>query len=495
MATRTIANGGGNWNATGTWVEGIVPVLGDAVVATATSGQLTVNVTTAACTSVDFTNYTNTFTVSSGQQLAVSGTFKFVAGMSVAGTGTLRFNATATITSAGLTWTGNITFGGTSQTYTLGDAWVINGSITFSSTTTATVNGNSFTIGGGLTVTTILTISGTTSYTLNGTGTLGFTGNGRINSNITINTAGTITINVIRMGDGTITYTAGTIAGPKQLVTQGDTIFNCADITWSLLNNLSGGGAICTLVADLNVSGSASWTANTNNTNTFNGNKINFSGTITIAPGSTGITYAGTTVLNCTGTTTFSAPNSNTSMAMPIVLNTTGIVTMNSNANLLIKNSFTITAVGSFVTTGNTFRLSTGSSISNAVAGITFNIIQIEATTSFTGTQGFTTSTLTATTVGVTATLTIGNIYIVSNTLTCTGTAASNITIKSSSAGNAAILTLPNDGVATQSVAHVIATDIDSSKGQTIWNYKGTLNNAQNWKLLTSATRNPTIGF
>jgi hypothetical protein len=44
MAVRTIAAGGGNWNATATWIEGIVPILGDTVFAAVTSGQLTVNV-------------------------------------------------------------------------------------------------------------------------------------------------------------------------------------------------------------------------------------------------------------------------------------------------------------------------------------------------------------------------------------------------------------------------------------------------------------------
>ena len=63
MATRTISNAGGNYNATGTWVEAAVPTSADDVVATATSGQLTVNVTSAART-VDFTNYTNTSNVS-----------------------------------------------------------------------------------------------------------------------------------------------------------------------------------------------------------------------------------------------------------------------------------------------------------------------------------------------------------------------------------------------------------------------------------------------
>jgi hypothetical protein len=61
MATRTIANGGGNWNATGTWVEGIVPTASDDVVATATSGTVTITAA-AACRSINLTNYVSTLT-------------------------------------------------------------------------------------------------------------------------------------------------------------------------------------------------------------------------------------------------------------------------------------------------------------------------------------------------------------------------------------------------------------------------------------------------
>lgn len=63
MATRTISNTGGNYNAVGTWVEGIVPTSADDVVSTATSGPLTINVSSAA-RSFNLTTYTNTLTIS-----------------------------------------------------------------------------------------------------------------------------------------------------------------------------------------------------------------------------------------------------------------------------------------------------------------------------------------------------------------------------------------------------------------------------------------------
>ncbi|EKE19168.1 MAG: hypothetical protein ACD_9C00113G0001, partial [uncultured bacterium] len=60
-ATRTISDAGGNWNSTSSWVEGAVPTSADDVVATATSGNLTINVSTAV-RSIDLSSYTGTLT-------------------------------------------------------------------------------------------------------------------------------------------------------------------------------------------------------------------------------------------------------------------------------------------------------------------------------------------------------------------------------------------------------------------------------------------------
>lgn len=63
MATRTIAPGGGNWNATTTWVEGVVPVNGDLVVGAANSGNLTINVNPSFQYVMDMTNYAATMSI------------------------------------------------------------------------------------------------------------------------------------------------------------------------------------------------------------------------------------------------------------------------------------------------------------------------------------------------------------------------------------------------------------------------------------------------
>lgn len=91
MATRTIAAGGGNWSSTGTWVEGAVPTAADEVVATAGSGQLTID-TAAVCRSINLTGYVNTLTISPTSSLTIgdatlptgSVALKFPTGMTVA---------------------------------------------------------------------------------------------------------------------------------------------------------------------------------------------------------------------------------------------------------------------------------------------------------------------------------------------------------------------------------------------------------------------------
>ncbi len=206
-ATRTIANGGGNWNVVGTWVEGIVPIDGDAVVATATSGQLTVNVASA-CTSIDLHSYTNTLTMSA--TLSVKGTVYFPASMIIAGASDLIVNANATLTSNGRTFSGGLRVA-SGITITLADSWTITGTLN----KIDQVSGNSsingafnLNVGGGLNLGGNLL--GTATVIMNGTGT--WSGNFRMGMNLTFNTVGTITVSgIVEFNDGTLKYTAGTM--------------------------------------------------------------------------------------------------------------------------------------------------------------------------------------------------------------------------------------------------------------------------------------------
>jgi len=81
MAQRTISDAGGNFNSTATWVEGVVPTSSDHIVATATSGQLTVNVASTV-QYADLSGYTNTLTMNASLTLGLAGaTTTFGAGM------------------------------------------------------------------------------------------------------------------------------------------------------------------------------------------------------------------------------------------------------------------------------------------------------------------------------------------------------------------------------------------------------------------------------
>ena len=188
MATRTISNAGGNYNSTATWVEGIVPTSADDIVATATSGQLTVNVASAAA-SFNFTNYTNTLTVNALWTVAgTSKTQTFVSGMTIAGTNYIYLNSATTIVTNGLTipnlrfGTGNKTLNDNLNTVNF---WCITG---ISIIGTRTWNNSGDWLGNGITV-----VVGT-DITLNLTGTGTITGMSVQFDTVNINTSGTLTL-------------------------------------------------------------------------------------------------------------------------------------------------------------------------------------------------------------------------------------------------------------------------------------------------------------
>ena len=190
MATRTISNTGGNYNAVGTWVEGAVPTSADDVVATATSGQLTVNVASAA-QSFNFTNYTNTLTMNNTWTVSGSGvTNRFVSAMTISGTSFITITNTGTL----ITNTKSIPNLSLSGTQTLGDNLNVvnftNGSLT--------LNGGGFSVN----------ISGNTSASFNiitngltGTLTINFTGT---NQNLRNNFAASTSVSAPQF---TINYT------------------------------------------------------------------------------------------------------------------------------------------------------------------------------------------------------------------------------------------------------------------------------------------------
>ena len=366
MAVRTIAAGGGNWNATTTWIEGIVPIAGDTVFAAGTSGQLTVNVASA-CTSINFTNYTNTLTMNA--TLSVGGNVTLVATMTIAGAGTLSLTAAATITSNGKTWSGAMGSTG-AFAITLNDSWTIVGTLTLTSAGSGAVyNGYSLTIGGGITVygNGNRTVSGTTTFILNGTGTWSGGTSSFITNNLTINTAGTITISGgVNYAGGTLTYTAGTMivtGSTLNIFNQASTV-DTSGMTW---NNVAfQTSVVYTLISDLNLSGLLTLGGSTNTT-TINGSTINVSGGITMR-GTTAV-VTGTTNIKITGGTI--SPTStvqlrlNLEIAGDITIGTTG--TFYFNSKTLTYTSGVVTTTGSVLRVTATTTLNTNGIIWNNV--------------------------------------------------------------------------------------------------------------------------------
>ena len=275
-STRTIADGGGNFNAIGTWVEGAVPVAGDAVVATGTSGQLTVNVASGGIglLSVNFTNYTNTLTMSN--TLTVSGNVTLVAGMTITGTSDLIINATGTLTSNGKTFSGGIQFN--TGTITFADNWTVTGGLT--TTATTTLNGTNLTFGGNFNDN--AATLGTISLIWNGSGSSTWSGNHNMNQNFEVAGTGTFIISgtVAISGSKTLKFTSA-----ASVVTTGSTMgsnnnnptytINMAGITFNNLtassniifngtNGCSFAGTFTTTTAGVN------HTFQTGNTYTFN---------------------------------------------------------------------------------------------------------------------------------------------------------------------------------------------------------------------------------
>lgn len=257
MATIVAAAGGGNWNATGTWVGGAIPTAADDVQLNASSGQVTITAT-AACRSLDCTGYTNTLTQNANVVLNIGdGTaglsniaLKFVAGMAFSrggGTAVINFissatSVTHTIATGGIglsSWTVNAP----GATYQLLDANTVTSTMTVtltagtlntngqtctwgsfgsnnSNTRTLTLGNSAVTIVGGggnvwntTTVTNLTVTANTSTVTLSGS-TVTF-GTGAFNYNgmsLVLSGAGTATIgsgatfnNVTRTGTATTT--------------------------------------------------------------------------------------------------------------------------------------------------------------------------------------------------------------------------------------------------------------------------------------------------
>lgn len=338
MALRTVSNTGGNWNAVGAWTGGVVPIAGDTVDFTATSGNLTVNVATVVLAGINFTNYVNTITFTAA--ITSTGTINLGTGtFTQAGASGLIVSGTATI-SGTTTWSRTLQFTGASITYTLGSDLTITGAISLSGTTASTFTGNTLNIGGNLTVTTTAIVSGTTAFNLNGTGTWSHTTTGALQNNLTINTAGTITIGNIYYSTGTLTYTSGTILYTGTFFVNGSMTTNTSTMVFSdvLVNATS----TITMLSNLNI-------------NNFTVGASTSGGAITssFSAGTFILTVAGNLIMGSTfnGAATLNLPNDITIKNLSTTYQAaTNNFTINNNTVYILGNLTTDMNTGFYLT-------------------------------------------------------------------------------------------------------------------------------------------------
>jgi hypothetical protein len=222
MATRTIANGGGNWNSTATWVEGAVPTSADDVVATVTSGQLTVNVA-ATCRSLNLTNYANTLTMNNTLTLATASLTHTLGDTSTtyAGASNIICNVIATFVQNNTNRIPGLQFGFGTKTLNT-DLYCSKMSIN----ATITINGNKIYSNGNFGLLTQSSVPGassigTTEFVLDGSGLISHS----CSNKITINTSGqydTMGRGLI-IGNGTPTGSAGEL----DFISGTTGVFNC----------------------------------------------------------------------------------------------------------------------------------------------------------------------------------------------------------------------------------------------------------------------------
>jgi hypothetical protein len=230
MALRTVSILGGNWNATTAWTGGVVPIAGDTVDFTATSGNLTVNASTALLVGIDFTNYVNTITFS--QPINTNGTINL---------GTGEFTQAG---ASGLVINGNTTISGTTI---FNNISISNGTTTLTSdlncqnltaSATITINGLfNVNVSGNITASGI--VQGTSTIVLIGTGLWTATnGSNTFRTPVIINTNGIITLANNLYHDGNLTYTKGIVISNNTTITFGSILKTLTNLHKIVFKNI-----------------------------------------------------------------------------------------------------------------------------------------------------------------------------------------------------------------------------------------------------------------
>lgn len=456
------------------------------------------------CKSLTCTGYVGTLDGTATPQLTISGDMTLGAGMTNNLTGTILIIATSSINTNGisvssLTTVSNVTYTLLSN-ITITVRWNCNSSTatTFAGAFNVTVTGdwNTNNTSGNITTTnTTVTLAGNSTWTGHvnaGTVVVGFA--------ITINCT-TLSITAFNsIGNNTsITFTAGTITtSASTLICRGTGIvFNTFGMTWGNINFTTTTVSV-TLSSVLNMSGTFTMGVIT----TLNGSTMNIGGGLSHISANN---IQGTTnlVLNGTGTWNHTAAGG---ILNNLTINTAGVITFGSTLRYG-TGTLTYTA-GSVISTGSTLFIALATTLNTN--GMSFASISISGTTTitnnsrltltntltyasgsvitFAGTEGWTTNSFyILTSNNISHVLVATKEYIVTTYFESISTTNSlKDSLISATPGTKAIFTL-NYG-ATQNVGFTNATDIDSSRGQTIWTFNGVVTTTFNWNVFTSSS-------
>jgi hypothetical protein len=385
MALRYRVAGGvdDNWGTSGNWATSSggaggagVPTSADDVFLDANSPSTTINASARVCKSLDFTGYPNTITMS--QQITVSGSVTLIAGLSIAGASGLIVNATGTLTSNTKVWPNSLSLNGSNATYTLADAWNVDGLLSLGvSTSPVTINGFSITASAGLTHNASSgAVQGTTAIIMDGSGT--FTpssGTGTFQLPLTINTAGTITgaSGTFKYHTGTFTYTAGTVDMSLTLLeSTAATTLNLNGVTWAAVR-LATSNATVTLSSGMQSAGVVTM-GTSNLLTTIAGSQI-ITSSGGFRYGGTSGSVAGPVTLKVTATSTLDAPTQTTTGCfrkdVGLLIDAPGATVTIDTGFLIDLGMMQINDVGSIVTDAGTWSLGGG-------GGTTLNLYAVE---------------------------------------------------------------------------------------------------------------------
>jgi hypothetical protein len=494
-----------NWGTATNWLQNAVPTAADDVTFDATSSNCTLNVA-GTCLSFNATSYgAKTWALGTNNISVAGGVFTLGTGMTVTGTGTLiRTAGGNTLTSNGVTWPGSVQIN-IAATHTWGDNWTIGGSFTVLAN--LTINGTfNITIGGSLIIS-AGSLTSTSTYILNGVGSLNGSFSG---ASITINTAVTNTITLptsLAMSSGTLRLTSGIVS-----VTSGH-LFRPTGTTLDTDRTSTGGNKISffdfSIITTSTITLQSDLTFTNNFTSTTN---LTINGAFNIYVGGN---YSNTNQIDGTATLIMDGSNNATISAGTILLSLTisksGVAVVTPASTLTYGTTgrtLTLNSIVNFAANSNTLTISGGPTIVNNIPAneffnlnvpistltinggtirISSNLTLTGAGATFAGAFGWDCNNLICTTAGTfNITLQQGVTYRTRSAVSITGgiATAARPTMVSSDATNLAIWTL--DAGATQSLIYVNGTRIDSSLGQTVWTFGGTVGaTTRNWNVGT----------